>query len=844
MPDEICMNSNQSSKNVMIIGGGVAGMAAAKTLNDHQVKVHIVEKQDRFGGHASNWACMATDSCENCSACLSLEMAAQVPGFEHVTAYLESQVAGVEKIDGKYRAVIEGENADQIEIDDIIVATGFSPAVPPGLLGDTWRSSARVITTAELNQLLRNQSLEDLFSEKSNPVKVGFVQCVGSRNRELGKDYCSQVCCQISMRHVNKLLHLYPDADISLFYIDLQAIGKETRSFFNTVSDRVSLLQGVPFEVFDDKQEGKISVISEDTINGGRSLSHFDLLVLSVGMHENETIKTLAGDLGVSLDSYGFLTDPEKLGSENIWAAGCAAGPMDIQKAKHQGITCANQIIEKTPANIDPARTVAIVGDSDAAKILSGRLYDKGFSVSMLGMGQDKKIEQEGVRYLPGVQLYSITGTANQFDVLYSADGKTCKDNVLAVVAADPVQRTPAGSRLGLTEDKRFTLGQFLEKSESSPKDIPDRIVFWLDYSGPEIKSSARQVLVESIRLAKLDKKVSIIMNKMLVHGLDGQRMYDQARQLGVRFLKVEHPGDVRVETKNGQVRFLVKEKILGDIELSFSCDCVVIPEKISPSTATPRIATVLKEPLDIEGWLQSSNVRHRLVNSPKKGLFYLGNCHNETAREDLETEIGLITGSIVEIAENLKSGSQFDIEINSIKCKKCLTCYRTCPHGAIVIEGKTPRIIPESCYGCGLCLSSCPALAIESSLVSDDRMLEPVSEEACTVFACERSGAIAAASMESRENVSIQTVSCVCRMGENVLLKALEKGGRVVLAGCHENNCQSVKGSRKADTRVGWIKKLPGILQENISWLPVAANESKKLEQFLTQNVLTGKNS
>lgn len=38
------MESNLSSKNVMVVGGGVAGMAAAKTLNDHGINVYIVEK--------------------------------------------------------------------------------------------------------------------------------------------------------------------------------------------------------------------------------------------------------------------------------------------------------------------------------------------------------------------------------------------------------------------------------------------------------------------------------------------------------------------------------------------------------------------------------------------------------------------------------------------------------------------------------------------------------------------------------------------------------------------------------------------------------------------------------
>ncbi len=63
--------SNLSNKSVMIIGGGVAGMAAAEILSKNGAKVHIVEKDSYLGGHAASWACMATETCQHCSACLT-----------------------------------------------------------------------------------------------------------------------------------------------------------------------------------------------------------------------------------------------------------------------------------------------------------------------------------------------------------------------------------------------------------------------------------------------------------------------------------------------------------------------------------------------------------------------------------------------------------------------------------------------------------------------------------------------------------------------------------------------------------------------------------------------------
>ena len=58
-------------KQVLVVGGGVAGMAAARTLDQYGLQVLLVERDERLGGHAAQWACMATDQCRNCGACLA-----------------------------------------------------------------------------------------------------------------------------------------------------------------------------------------------------------------------------------------------------------------------------------------------------------------------------------------------------------------------------------------------------------------------------------------------------------------------------------------------------------------------------------------------------------------------------------------------------------------------------------------------------------------------------------------------------------------------------------------------------------------------------------------------------
>ncbi len=57
---------------IAVVGGGIAGMSVAEALANLGIRVTLVERECLLGGHAAKWACMATDECARCSACLVL----------------------------------------------------------------------------------------------------------------------------------------------------------------------------------------------------------------------------------------------------------------------------------------------------------------------------------------------------------------------------------------------------------------------------------------------------------------------------------------------------------------------------------------------------------------------------------------------------------------------------------------------------------------------------------------------------------------------------------------------------------------------------------------------------
>lgn len=825
------MNSNSKNENVLVIGGGVAGMSAAETLSRHGVSVHLVEKQDRLGGFASKWACMATDTCQTCSACLSDEMAGCAADMENVSVYTGCEVKAATKKNGRYAVRIEGAQQKEITADQVIVATGFKPADPTGLLSDIHGVSDQVITTEQLNQALRSDETDGILSGSENP-RIGFIQCVGSRNREIGKDYCSQVCCRISLRQITKLLYLYPEAQITCFYIDLQVIGKETRQQFAAVSDRVELIQGVPSEIFDDRQPGKVTVISEDPEGFSRKALDFDLLVLSVGLHREPENEGLGQLFEIPADEFGFFES----GDEGVVVVGTAGGPMDIQTAKHQGIAGASRVLDRILGSPDIAGDVAVIGSGKCAADAAKKLAEENLGVTLLDPGKDENLQAEAYDYVPRARLIGLKGTCGQFSLMVQSDGRLNEKQFAAVVVAEPAGSRPIPVFKEIPQDLQMSLDEYLKTLDSKPWDVAGEVMFILDYQDPEYKAASRSALNAALQRVQQGQKASVLMNKMLVHGLRGQQLYDRARKAGVRFFRVDDPSQIDVSMDNADIVCRFKEKTLGNMDVTAKCGGLVISSGKKPSDHTSDIAQALKEQVDAEGFFQSANVRHQLVSSPKKGVFYLGSGHDDTDFEDDQFQTQLVVDAVKRIVAQDIEADSGKIWINRIKCRKCLKCYRICPHGAIRLEGNTPSISPDACYDCGLCISNCPALAIESEFYADTVFADAARKKDIVVFACERSGAIAAADFSGGEKLKVQKVPCVCRIGENIVLKALEKGPeRVILAGCHDGNCRSVKGSSQAELRTRILGRMPGLNPADIVWYPVAANEKAKFEKYIT---------
>jgi heterodisulfide reductase subunit A len=328
---------HDQTKNVLIIGGGVAGMSAAKTIAGHSVNVHLVEKSDYLGGHASKWACMATLQCQYCGACLSHDLIRETEGLKNITLYKGCMVDSIQNLDGAYRVHIQGRINKYLDVHAICIATGFNP-FDPGNLSSFEYNEKGVITTAELSRIIKNESLMEAVHNRTSP-SIAFIQCVGSRNRELGSDYCSQVCCKTSVRFANKIACMIPGVSVTIFHMDLQTCGKMFRSQVSGLNSRVNLVQGIPGKILPVEND-RLRLFHEDKETGSRHASDFDMVVLAVGMHPDKSLGQMT-NLVLNRDRWGFMSQDREQSKERVYSAGAVRGPMDIITAIEQGIAAA-----------------------------------------------------------------------------------------------------------------------------------------------------------------------------------------------------------------------------------------------------------------------------------------------------------------------------------------------------------------------------------------------------------------------------------------------------------------------------------------------------------------------
>lgn len=171
-------------------------------------------------------------------------------------------------------------------------------------------------------------------SDGKEPDSIAFVQCAGSRDLTLGVPYCSRVCCMYAVKQAMLLSGALPLADITVYYIDIRAFGKNYEQFFqNAKAMGIEFVKAKPVIVGTGEDQG-VKLRYEDQEGGtGMVEREHDLVSLSLAMvpawQPAGVIQTPVGEDGF-IQPLNPKTAAALTKMEGVFVAGTAAGPKDI----------------------------------------------------------------------------------------------------------------------------------------------------------------------------------------------------------------------------------------------------------------------------------------------------------------------------------------------------------------------------------------------------------------------------------------------------------------------------------------------------------------------------------
>ncbi|MEW6139484.1 MAG: FAD-dependent oxidoreductase [Thermodesulfobacteriota bacterium] len=249
----------------------------------------------------------------------------------------------------------ERERVRELEVGAIVVATGIDIFDASRYQEYGYGRYPDVITNLQFERLCNasgpTQGKVLRPSDGTVPQNVVFVQCVGSRDRAKGYEYCSKVCCMITAKQLSIFKHHNPNGQPYVFYIDNRAGGKGYEEFLRRAIEEegAQYIRGRVAKIY--QEGGRLVVRGENSLVGAPVEVEADLVVLATGLTPQKDYTSVSRALNLATDKYGFFMElhpklgPVETALTGIYVAGAAQGPKDIPESVAQGGAAAGEVL-------------------------------------------------------------------------------------------------------------------------------------------------------------------------------------------------------------------------------------------------------------------------------------------------------------------------------------------------------------------------------------------------------------------------------------------------------------------------------------------------------------------
>jgi heterodisulfide reductase subunit A len=233
----------------------------------------------------------------------------------------------------------------QVEVGAVILAPGFSIFDARQKPEYGYGRYPNVVTSLEFERLLSATGPHAGHvlrpSDKTEPKRIAWIQCLGSRDAACGREFCSSVCCMYATKQAMVAKEHDAKVQATIFYIDLRAQGKGFDRFYEQARDAygVRYLRSMVSRVTQDPRTRNLELTYVDDKDQVQT-EEFDLVVLSVGLNPHPDTRELAQALGIETNRWGFAKSPafEQIytNREGIFICGAFQAPKDIPETVAQ----------------------------------------------------------------------------------------------------------------------------------------------------------------------------------------------------------------------------------------------------------------------------------------------------------------------------------------------------------------------------------------------------------------------------------------------------------------------------------------------------------------------------
>jgi heterodisulfide reductase subunit A2 len=337
------------SRPILVVGAGPAGLAAAHSLATVGQRVVLVDKEAKLGGAPilSGYAKLVPSGEWAKDA-----IGGMVQRVEENNAIQVKRGCRVDHFDGTpgdFTAKLS--DGSSLQASAAVLCTGFTHFDSVNKPEWGFGTFPDVVTTTQVEQMISSGRGIRCPSDGRKPQRVAILLCVGSRDRQIGREWCSKICCTVSCNIAMEIREELPDCHVYIYYMDIRTYGLNEAYYWRSQEEfKVKYIKARIAEVTSDGQ--KLIVKGEDTLVKRPVTIPFDMVVHAIGMDPNVDNKSIAGVFGVDLQEHGHIAKGNAYGSlgetsrAGVFVAGAATGPETIDDSIAQGKAAAMAALE------------------------------------------------------------------------------------------------------------------------------------------------------------------------------------------------------------------------------------------------------------------------------------------------------------------------------------------------------------------------------------------------------------------------------------------------------------------------------------------------------------------